>query len=89
MMKFKFKTLSLVICTLLWLLKFKNFHFISYLREHYDDEAVRIYKKLISETRKLEKDQSDLSSFVGYHICGNFLDSWTEECRDSLKIPTV
>ena len=38
------------------------------------------------ETRQVEKDKSDLSSNVGSHICGDFLASWTEECRASLKV---
>ena len=72
----KFKTLSLIITTLLWLLKFKNFHFISYLREHYDEDAAKIFRKLISESKKLEKAKLDLEFLIKcktYDVTPKFL----------------
>ena len=85
----KFKTLTLVIITLLSLLKFKNCNFINYLREHHDGQVLKTFRNLISNTKKLEKANLDLEFLVKcktYDVTPKFLRfKLYKKCLQSLQ----
>ena len=73
----KFKIIALVISTFFSLFKLKNTtNFFNFLREQYDEQHVKIYRKLISDSKKLEKVKLDLDFLLKcktYDVTPKFL----------------